>query len=99
MASAKVYKNFIGGEWVEARTGKTFENQNPADIRDVVGIFQASGKADVDDAVAAAKAAFERWRLTLEGTNLTDQRPPVSASEFGSESFYLLPARALWLRV
>src|SRR5438270_925338 len=64
MASAKVYKNFIGGEWVEARAGKTFENQNPADIRDVVGIFQASGKADVDDAVAAAKAAFERWRLT-----------------------------------
>src|SRR5437588_5560168 len=63
MASAKVYKNFIGGEWVEARTGKTFENQNPADIRDVVGIFQASGKADVDDAVAAAKAAFEKWRL------------------------------------
>src|SRR5437868_5817651 len=64
MASAKVYKNFIGGEWVEARAGKTFENQNPADIRDVVGIFQASGNADVDDAVAAAKAAFERWRLT-----------------------------------
>ena len=32
--------------------------------------------------------AFERWRMTLEGTNLTNRRPPVSASEFGSESFY-----------
>jgi acyl-CoA reductase-like NAD-dependent aldehyde dehydrogenase len=63
MASSKVYKNFIGGEWVESRAGKTFENQNPADTRDVVGIFQASGKADVDDAVAAAKTAFEKWRL------------------------------------
>ncbi|MCU1307651.1 MAG: Aldehyde dehydrogenase [Acidobacteriaceae bacterium] len=63
MAPAKVYKNYIGGEWVESRTGKTFENLNPADNRDVVGIFQASGKEDVDDAVAAAKTAFEKWRL------------------------------------
>jgi acyl-CoA reductase-like NAD-dependent aldehyde dehydrogenase len=63
MAPAKVYKNYIGGEWVESRTGKTFENLNPADTREVVGIFQASGKEDVDDAVAAAKTAFEKWRL------------------------------------
>jgi len=41
---------------------------------------------------------FEKYRITLEGKNLTNQRPPVSASEFGSESFYLLPARMLWLR-
>jgi aldehyde dehydrogenase (NAD+) len=59
----KVYKNFIDGEWVEASTGQTFENRNPADIRDVVGIFQRSGKADVDAAVGAAKAAFAKWRL------------------------------------
>jgi aldehyde dehydrogenase (NAD+) len=59
----KVYKNFIDGEWVEASTGQTFENRNPADIRDVVGIFQKSGKADVDAAVAAAKRAFVKWRL------------------------------------
>ena len=43
--------------------------------------------------------AWRRYRLTLEGTNLSNQRPPVTASEFGSESFYLLPARMLWLRV
>ncbi len=59
----KIYKNLIGGEWVESRTGKTFENQNPADVRDVVGIFQSSGKQDIDDAVDAAKTAWERWRL------------------------------------
>ena len=50
----KVYKNFIDGEWVESSTGETFENRNPADTRDVVGIFQKSAKADVDAAVEAA---------------------------------------------
>ena len=59
----KVYKNFIDGEWVDASTGETFENRNPADTRDVVGIFQRSCKADVAAAVAAAAKAYERWRL------------------------------------
>ena len=62
-ATAKIYKNLIGGEWVEATTGETFENLNPADTRDVVGIFQKSGKADVEAAVEAAKHAFAKWRL------------------------------------
>ena len=43
--------------------------------------------------------AWGRFRVTLEGTNLTNQRPPVTSSEFGSESFYLLPARMAWLRL
>src|SRR5579862_5983249 len=60
---ARVYKNFVDGEWVEASTGETFENRNPADIRDVVGIFQKSAKPDVDAAVEAAKKAFTKWRL------------------------------------
>ena len=59
----KVYKNFIDGEWVEASTGQTFKNRNPADTRDVIGIFQRSGKADVDAAIGAAKKAFAKWRL------------------------------------
>src|SRR5260370_7160921 len=58
-----VYRNFIDGEWVESSTGETFEDRNPADTRDVVGIFQKSGKADVDAAVDAAKRPFPRWRL------------------------------------
>jgi hypothetical protein len=41
---------------------------------------------------------FGHFGVSLEGNNLTNQRPPVSASEFGSESFYLLNARAVWLR-
>ncbi|HWR34795.1 MAG TPA: aldehyde dehydrogenase family protein [Clostridia bacterium] len=62
-AKTKVYKNLINGEWVEASTGETFENLNPADTREVVGVFQKSAKADVDAAVEAAKKAFETWRL------------------------------------
>src|SRR5712675_1326355 len=61
--AAKVFKNFIGGEWVESRSGQTYENLNPADTRDVIGVFQRSDKRDVDDAVSAAKQAFDRWRL------------------------------------
>src|ERR1035437_9201431 len=62
-AKTKVFKNFIGGEWVESRTGRTFENLNPADTREVVGIFQKSGKEDVDHAIETAKQAFRKWRL------------------------------------
>jgi alpha-ketoglutaric semialdehyde dehydrogenase len=61
--TAKIYKNFVDGEWVETRTGETFENLNPADTREVVGIFQKSGPEDVDAAVDAAKQAFKKWRL------------------------------------
>ena len=62
--AARVYKNLIGGEWLESRSGQTFENQNPANVKDIVGIFQRSNKDDVNEAVAAAAKAFERWRLT-----------------------------------
>src|SRR5436190_24328587 len=63
MQAPKVYKNFINGEWVEARGGRTFENRNPANLNEVVGIFQASDHHDVALAVDAASAAFHKWRL------------------------------------
>jgi alpha-ketoglutaric semialdehyde dehydrogenase len=63
MATPKIYRNYINGEWVESPTGKTFENLNPADTTDVVGIFQRSGSEDIANAVDAAKLAFEKWRL------------------------------------
>jgi aldehyde dehydrogenase (NAD+) len=62
-SQARVFKNFIDGDWVDSSTGETFENRNPADTRDLVGIFQKSAKADVNAAVAAAKRAFAKWRL------------------------------------
>ncbi len=59
----EVYKNFINGEWVASRTGQTFENRNPANTDEVIGIFQKSDKADVETAVAAAQEAYKKWRL------------------------------------
>ncbi len=56
--------NFIGGEWVAAASGETFENRNPADVDDLVGVFPRSGREDVEKAVAAAKRAFPGWRDT-----------------------------------
>ncbi len=33
------YRNLIGGDWVDARSGGTFANINPADTSDVIGEF------------------------------------------------------------
>ncbi|HDL04708.1 MAG TPA: aldehyde dehydrogenase family protein, partial [candidate division Zixibacteria bacterium] len=63
MADVMEYKNYIGGRWVKSKSGETFENRNPANTDEVVGIFQKSTPEDVDDAVAAAKEAFKKWRL------------------------------------
>jgi aldehyde dehydrogenase (NAD+) len=56
------YQNFIGGEWVDAASGETFESTSPAD-GEVLGVFPKSDAEDVDRAVAAAAAAYEDWRL------------------------------------
>jgi aldehyde dehydrogenase (NAD+) len=58
------YRNFIGGEWVGPASGSTRENRNPADTRDLVGLFPHSDSQDVEQAVSAARDAFEGWRLT-----------------------------------
>src|ERR1700676_4358855 len=62
-AVTRIHRNFINGEWVEARQGRTFEDRNPANVADLVGIFPSSTEADVNDAVDAAKAAYATWRL------------------------------------
>jgi acyl-CoA reductase-like NAD-dependent aldehyde dehydrogenase len=59
---AKTYRNYIGGEWVDAASGETFETRNPAS-GDVLGVFPASTTEDMNRAVAAANEAYERWRL------------------------------------
>jgi acyl-CoA reductase-like NAD-dependent aldehyde dehydrogenase len=51
-------KLLIGDKWVAAHSGETFEAFNPA-TEAGLGLFAAAGAADVEDAVKAARAAFE----------------------------------------
>lgn len=56
-------KHFIGGEWREARDGATDDVVDPA-TGAVIATVPSGGAADVDDAVAAAAAAFGSWGRT-----------------------------------
>ena len=56
-------RNFIGGQWVDARSGATFETINPA-TEAVIATVTRSAAEDVNDAVTAARAAYPGWRLT-----------------------------------
>jgi aldehyde dehydrogenase (NAD+) len=60
---ADQFKNYIDGEWRAAQSEKFFENRNPADRNDLIGLFPASGAPDVEAAVQAARKAFDAWRL------------------------------------
>jgi alpha-ketoglutaric semialdehyde dehydrogenase len=62
-ATTTTYHNFIDGAWVPSVSGDLFEDRNPANTDDVVGVFQKSTAADVADAIDAARLAYERWRL------------------------------------
>jgi acyl-CoA reductase-like NAD-dependent aldehyde dehydrogenase len=60
----KTYKNYINGEWVEARSHQSVENRNPANRDELIGIFPASSADDVRLAIEAAREAYKTWRLT-----------------------------------
>ena len=60
----RVYRNFINGEWRDSHSGEAYENRNPANTDELIGMFASSTQEDVDAAVGAAKAAYEKWRLT-----------------------------------
>ena len=65
MSAAATIRNrlWIGNEWADARDGRTFATVNPATEETIADVAEA-GAADVDRAVAAARAAFRdgKWR-------------------------------------
>ena len=63
MAPLKTYRNFINGEWVESVTHESFEDANPADRSELVGLFPRSTAEDMSRAVEAACEAYKSWRL------------------------------------
>jgi aldehyde dehydrogenase (NAD+) len=56
--SAEVFRNYINGEWVD---GDHFENRNPANTDELVGLFAKATAADVARAAEAAHAALSGW--------------------------------------
>lgn len=52
----------IGGEWVTTSHG--IENINPSDIHDIVDVYAQAGRAETQQAIAAAEAAAPKWALS-----------------------------------
>ncbi len=87
-------RNLVGGTWRPSRTGRLFENRNPARPEDVIGRYPLSGPGDVDDAVAAARAAFPAWAATpaprrgeilFRAARLLEERKEAMAREMTRE--------------
>ncbi|HBQ32523.1 MAG TPA: aldehyde dehydrogenase, partial [Ochrobactrum anthropi] len=62
-AFAKRYGNFIGGKWVEPKSGRYFENTSPVNGQVLCEVAR-SDAADVEAALDAAHAAKDAWGKT-----------------------------------
>ncbi|GAC1568754.1 MAG: aldehyde dehydrogenase family protein [Ktedonobacteraceae bacterium] len=60
----QTFQNFIGGAWRSSRSGETFVSTNPAHTSEVIGYYQKSGAADLEDAIEAAANAQRGWAAT-----------------------------------
>ncbi len=78
--------NFIGGEWRPAKTGKSFQNRNPADSREVVATYPLSGPEDAADAIHAAQAAQASYPGWVALT-------PVARGRILSKASHILESR------
>src|SRR5512133_2546374 len=57
-STPETYGNYIDGQWAK---GPTFENRNPANTDEVVGLFVKGSPSDIERAAEAASAAFAGW--------------------------------------
>jgi acyl-CoA reductase-like NAD-dependent aldehyde dehydrogenase len=62
-ATAQTYRQFIGGDWVDAADGATFEDRDPF-TGETVATVAAGGADDARRAIDSAAAAFEAWAAT-----------------------------------
>ncbi|MDP2768186.1 MAG: aldehyde dehydrogenase family protein [Candidatus Methanoperedens sp.] len=63
MSFLREYKLFINGEWVESKTGETFDDINPATL-EIIGKIHKASEEDVKNAVDSAQEAFDSWSST-----------------------------------
>jgi len=69
---ADLHRNYIAGEWVAG--AEAAKNINPSDVTDVIGEYARADRAQVDVAIAAARAAFPAWAASSvqDRANLLD---------------------------
>ena len=60
------YKNYINGQWVDAKSGKNFPVENPFN-QEIITRVPDSDKNDIDKAVSAAKRAYKDWHIMSAG--------------------------------
>ena len=63
LTDTSALRNYVGGEWITPQTAEYLDVTNPA-TSDLLGRVPLSNRADVEQAVAAAQAAFPAWRAT-----------------------------------
>jgi acyl-CoA reductase-like NAD-dependent aldehyde dehydrogenase len=97
---AETFRNFIGGQWVPALSGETFPNVNPADTREVVGLFPRSGNEDARRAIEAAREAQPKWaampapkrgEVMFKAASLLEARADAVARDMTREEGKTLP--------
>lgn len=94
---SETFCNYINGAWTD---GPTFENRNPANTDEVVGLFVKGSAADMEAAVAAADAAFPAWSnmpgpargaLLFKVADILDRKFESIAAEMTREEGKTLP--------
>src|SRR5205807_5758912 len=98
IASTQTFGNYINGEWRSG--GATFEDRNPANTDEVVGLFVKGTAKDVADAADAAAAAFPAWSSTngpargsilYKAADILDRRCDQVAADMTREEGKTLP--------
>ena len=79
-SSSEVYQNFVNGDWKNALSSNTYQTLNPSNFDSVVGHFQKSDAADVNEAVLSAKVALSSWKKV----------PPPLRAQYILDVYFLL---------
>jgi acyl-CoA reductase-like NAD-dependent aldehyde dehydrogenase len=97
---AETLSNFIGGEWVQAASGKTFTTRNPANTDEIVAVYPSGDVSDARQAVEAAAEAQPRWaampapkrgEVLYRAANILESRAESVAREMTREEGKTLP--------
>ena len=59
MTDTPIFLNYIDGQWIDSAAH--FEDRNPANTDEIVGLFVKGAASDIADAAAAAARALPGW--------------------------------------